>query len=51
MKIPKVFGKNGHEYIFVEKCNDNLFLYKDMLSRIRINKETGNYEICKQTQY
>lgn len=33
MKIPKVFGKDGHEYIFVKKCNDNLFLYKDMLYR------------------
>lgn len=31
MKIPKIISKNGHEYIFVSKCNDNLFLYKDML--------------------
>lgn len=31
MKIPKIISKNNHEYIFVKKCNDNLFLYEDML--------------------
>ncbi len=31
MKIPKVISKNGHEYIFVQKCNDKVYLYKDML--------------------
>ncbi len=31
MKTPKIISKNGHEYIFVKKCNDNVFLYRDML--------------------
>ena len=31
MKIPKVISKNGHEYILVAKCNENLYLYKDLL--------------------
>ncbi len=30
MKIPKVFGKNGHEYIFVKEYK-NFIMYKDML--------------------
>lgn len=31
MKIPKIISKKEHEYIFVKQCNENLFLYKDML--------------------
>lgn len=31
MKIPKIISKNGHEYIFIQKNNDNAFLYKDLL--------------------
>lgn len=31
MTIPKVFGKNGHEYIFVKEYK-NFILYKDMLT-------------------
>lgn len=31
MTIPKIISKNRHEYIFVKKCNNNIFLYKDML--------------------
>ena len=31
MRIPKIISKNGHEYIFVSKCNEKLFLYKDMM--------------------
>jgi len=31
MRIPKVISINNHEYIFVKKCNDNLYLYKDLL--------------------
>ena len=31
MKIPKIISKNGHEYILVSKCNDKVYLYKDML--------------------
>ncbi len=31
MKIPKIISKNGHEYIFVQKCNDKVYLYKDLL--------------------
>ena len=31
MKIPKIISKNGHEYILVKKCNDKVYLYKDML--------------------
>ena len=31
MKIPKIISKEGHEYIYVSKCNDKLYLYKDML--------------------
>ena len=34
MKIPKIISKDGHEYILMKKCNDNLFLYKDMISGI-----------------
>ena len=30
IKIPKIINKNNHIYIFVEQCNDNLFLYKEM---------------------
>lgn len=32
MKIPKIISKNGREYILVSKCNETLFLYKDMMS-------------------
>ena len=32
MKIPKIISKEGHEYILVKKCNEKLFLYKDMIS-------------------
>lgn len=32
MKIPKIISKEGHEYILVNKCNDTLYLYKDMMS-------------------
>lgn len=31
MKIPKIISKNNHEYIFVQKCNDKVYLYKDLL--------------------
>ena len=31
MKIPKIISKNGHEYIFIKKCNDKVYLYKDMI--------------------
>lgn len=31
MKIPKVFGKDGHEYIFVKEYK-NFVRYKDMLT-------------------
>ena len=31
MKIPKIISKDGHEYILVKKCNDKLYLYKDMI--------------------
>lgn len=31
MKIPKIISKNGHEYILVKKCNDKVYLYKDMI--------------------
>ena len=31
MKIPKIISKNGHEYIFVQKCNEKVYLYKDLL--------------------
>ena len=31
MKIPKIISKNKNEYIFIKKCNENMFLYKDML--------------------
>ena len=31
MKIPKIISKDGHEYILVKKCNDKVYLYKDMI--------------------
>ena len=31
MKVPKIISKDGHEYILVKKCNDKVYLYKDML--------------------
>ena len=31
MKIPKIISKNGHEYIFVKKFNDKVYVYKDMI--------------------
>lgn len=31
MNIPKVISKNNHEYILVNKINDNLYLYKDLM--------------------
>lgn len=30
MKIPKIIIKNNKKYIFVEKCNEKLYLYKEM---------------------
>ena len=32
MNIPKIISKEGHEYILVKKCNDKIYLYKDMMS-------------------
>ena len=32
MNIPKIISKDGHEYILVKKCNDKLYLYKDMIN-------------------
>ena len=32
MNVPKIISKDGHEYILVKKCNDKLYLYKDMIS-------------------
>lgn len=31
MRIPKVISKNNHEYIFEKQCNENMFLYREML--------------------
>lgn len=31
MKIPKIISKDNHEFILQKQCNDNMFLYKDML--------------------
>ena len=30
MKIPKVISKNGHEYILVAKCNENLYCLTEL---------------------
>lgn len=32
MEVPKIISKDGHEYILVKKCNDKLYLYKDMIN-------------------
>ncbi len=32
MRIPKVISKNNREYIFVEQCNEKLFLYQEMIT-------------------
>lgn len=29
MKIPKIINKGKKRYSFIQKCNDNLFLYQD----------------------
>lgn len=29
MEIPKIITKKKHKYIFVKKCNNNIFLYKE----------------------
>lgn len=29
MKIPKVINIKKHKYIFVKKCNEDMFLYKE----------------------
>lgn len=31
MKIPKIIRKEGHEFIYVGRCNDKLYLYRDMI--------------------
>lgn len=31
IKVPKIISKNGHEYILVSQCNDDLWLYRDLL--------------------
>ncbi len=31
IKVPKIISKKGHEYILVSQCNDDLWLYKDLL--------------------
>ena len=31
VKVPKIISKRGHEYILVEQCNDDLWLYKDLM--------------------
>ena len=31
MRIPKTVHKNGHTYTFIQRCNDDLFLYKSDL--------------------
>ena len=40
MKIPFEFTKNNKYYIFIQQCNDNLFLY-DVYD---IKKEALNYK-------
>lgn len=36
IKVPKVFSKNNHEYILVQQCNKDLWLYKDLLYGYRV---------------
>lgn len=31
VKVPKIISKRGHEYILVEQCNDDLWLYRDLM--------------------
>lgn len=31
IKVPKVFGKNNHEYLLINQCNEKLWLYQDLL--------------------
>jgi hypothetical protein len=31
MRIPKIISKDGHEYILIQQCNKNMYLYKEMI--------------------
>jgi hypothetical protein len=54
MRIPKVISKNNREYIFEKQCNENMFLYREMIHGYRtcftkfdlgIIKQADDYEI------
>lgn len=58
MNIPKVISKNNHEYILVQQCNDNLFLYKDLLygykesfTSFELGLTKKGIPIAKETKY
>lgn len=31
IKVPKIISKKNHEYILVKQCNEDLWLYKDLM--------------------
>lgn len=31
MKIPKIISNNNHEYILIQQCNKDLWLYQDLM--------------------
>lgn len=49
MRIPKIISKNNHEYIFVKQCNNDLFLYKDMLYHYKETFSKYELELLKET--
>jgi len=48
MKIPKIISKNNREYIFVQKNNDKVYLYKEMITGYRESFQAQELGLVKE---
>lgn len=48
MKIPKTYKEDGQEYVFIEKCNNDLFLYKN--KKYGYKRAFTTYELGLRTE-
>ena len=35
MDIPKIITRKNKQYIFIKQCNNNMFLYEDMYTKVK----------------
>jgi len=48
IKVPKVFSKNNHEYLLINQCNENLWLYQDLLYGYKVSFTAFELGLVKQ---